>query len=410
MAQPVVRPCQITTFLPGSNHQVYLTLKVYMVAPVYPPVPVKPVQEDKAAPAVKQESTYAQVVKLGFGAATPRRLSLPTTLDPGVVQAQVAAVNIQSNMVALAKIANEFASSSENGAADLAKIPASTPTTSSVVNGPQPKVVKAANVAQNDSPKSKPVIKPPVPQAPIIDLDEIVPEFQEVTLESSAPLSKILASIRASPPVQTNPDSIDGLIGILGDVMLGQNRHLKNIYVEAKQTKPKTESKSTAVAPNRIVIKRKAGFFGRLFWNESHSKFDMSHLQNLEIGELSLKKNHNRGGKLTVPENCVDPEMFSYLMINKFSVYENRDACVDHISKLARKYWTDEKRVKLSGLTGEQVNIHFATVQKVVDERATRFLLAQEDQELDRRKRIVAFQRWVSKNTPFSRSNEMHLN
>lgn len=155
----------------------------------------------------------------------------------------------------------------------------------------------------------------------------------------------------------------------------------------------------------RDVIERKSKWYNRLLFNKEKSEFKFSEQQNLKIGQLTKRKQQHFVDRLTVPEHCIIPELYAFLRVQKFSKYENRQMAIDHLEKLARKFWQDEKKVKYSDLTPVELNLHFSTVQKVVDERANKFLLAEEDQEVDRRRRLVSMKKWVTKHTPFFRTN-----
>lgn len=153
------------------------------------------------------------------------------------------------------------------------------------------------------------------------------------------------------------------------------------------------------------LITRMPKWYNRLIFDKSRSKFRMNQHQNLETGRLIARKQQHASDKLTVPSRFIDNDLYSYLRMQKFPKYENRQMALDHMHKLSCKYWTDIRKIPYSKLDGRQVNINLATVQKATDERANEFLLATEDQEIDRRKRLVKIYNFLEKKTPFFRRN-----
>jgi len=130
---------------------------------------------------------------------------------------------------------------------------------------------------------------------------------------------------------------------------------------------------------------------------------------NLEIGRLTARKQQSYTDKLTVDPNYIDKNLYSFLRMQKFPKYDNRQMTLDHMHKLSCKYWQDVRKIPFSKLSAEQVNINYATVQKATDEKANGFLLALEEQEIDRRRRLVRINRWLEKHTPFARGNHHHF-
>lgn len=165
-----------------------------------------------------------------------------------------------------------------------------------------------------------------------------------------------------------------------------------------------TDSVITTDSADDIIIRR-ATWYNRLIFRKSQSKFRMSEHTNLEIGQLTKRKQQKFRDTLTVRPDYIDTQLYSFLRMQKFPKYENRQMILDHMSKLSCKYWQDIRKIPFSKLTGEQVNINLATVQKATDERANEFLLAPEDQEIDRRRRLVSLTKWLESHTPFGRSN-----
>jgi hypothetical protein len=153
------------------------------------------------------------------------------------------------------------------------------------------------------------------------------------------------------------------------------------------------------------VIQRKACLRKRLLLDKQPSKFDFNAQQNLNIGRLIHRKQGD-GRNLTIPEQCVHVDLFNYLRMNKFSRYANRQETLDHMEKLGRKFWKEEAGVEFTSMSAQDVNLHFATVQKATDERANTFLLAPEHQELSRSRRLVKAISWVNRKLGFCRPNK----
>jgi len=177
---------------------------------------------------------------------------------------------------------------------------------------------------------------------------------------------------------------------------------LRLVEVPVRNTTPATKSEGS---PSDTVITRRAAWWNRWLFDKEESKFDFSKRQNLKSGQLTVRKEQN--GQLTVPEQCVLPELYNYLRVQKFHKYEKRDQCVDHMMKLARKYW-QENKIEFSKISDKQANLMFATVQKVVDETDTGFLLAHESQALERSRLIVSVRERLEK-AGLRRSNMSHF-
>jgi len=64
------------------------------------------------------------------------------------------------------------------------------------------------------------------------------------------------------------------------------------------------------------------------------------------------------------------------------------------MEKIGRKFWRDEKKIDFGKLEPQMVNRHLITVQKVVDERTSSYLLAQEDQSISRKRRFRNLKFW----------------
>lgn len=139
---------------------------------------------------------------------------------------------------------------------------------------------------------------------------------------------------------------------------------------------------------NRPFIIRKACWYNRLLFNKEPSKIYLDTLDQRKVGRLTVKKDNDGIGE-TVPSTLINEKLRIYLLMQKWPEYKNRAAAVDHITKLARKYYPDELKIQFSSLTPDQVTSHYVTVQKVVDEKFVPFLLASESPEADRRQRIV---------------------
>jgi len=79
--------------------------------------------------------------------------------------------------------------------------------------------------------------------------------------------------------------------------------------------------------------------------------------------------------------------------MHKWPAYSTREAALEHMTKMGRKYYPDELNKKFSDLTPDEIISHNVTVQKVTDEHFVPFLLAKETPEDDRRQRIVALKK-----------------
>jgi len=150
--------------------------------------------------------------------------------------------------------------------------------------------------------------------------------------------------------------------------------------------------------PTRPYIERPAKWYNRLLFNKEPSKVYLDTLDQRKIGRLTIKKDNDGLGE-TVPSSLIDDKLRIYLLMQKWPEYKTRAATLDHMSKLARKYYPDELKVTFSSLTAEQVTRHYITVQKVVDEHFVPFLLASEVPEDDRRQRIVSLKKRLNLRT-----------
>lgn len=144
--------------------------------------------------------------------------------------------------------------------------------------------------------------------------------------------------------------------------------------------------------PERPYIERPAKWYNRLLFNKESSKIYLDTLDQRKVGRLTIRKDNDGLGE-TVPSTLIDDKLRIYLLMQKWPEYKTRAATLDHMSKLARKYYPDELKVTFSSLTPEQVIRHHVTVQKVVDEHFVPFLLASEVPEDDRRQRIVSLKK-----------------
>jgi len=150
-----------------------------------------------------------------------------------------------------------------------------------------------------------------------------------------------------------------------------------------------------AIPPNQPVppiIWRKSPWWRRLIFKELPSRLELDRSDNLHIGTLAKYKRCPDG--LTTGQDQVIPELQSYLLMSKFSHYSSRKETLDHLEKLARKYWKDEKKTDFGKLSPLMVNRHFITLQKVVDEQTTPYLLAEEVQSISRKQRFRNLAFW----------------
>jgi len=134
---------------------------------------------------------------------------------------------------------------------------------------------------------------------------------------------------------------------------------------------------------NDLVITRRAKWYNRLLFRKEPSTFKGGEIHNLKIGRL-IERKQGDGRCLTVGNEWINNELFTYLRMHKFSRYTNRQECLDHLEKLGKRYWTEELKLPLQSLSSFEMNRHFATIGKAVDEMNNEFLLAPERQELSR--------------------------
>jgi hypothetical protein len=150
--------------------------------------------------------------------------------------------------------------------------------------------------------------------------------------------------------------------------------------------KPVATVATKPVVEDQLRIVKKAGYINRALFNKSDAIIDLKTLSNVNMGDDFLRRKAMRATKLVVPNNLVLDELYTYLVINKFSSYKSRQECLEHLEKLGRKYWSDVVKISYDKLTVEQLNRHYITVQKAVDERTVGVLLAEEKQDVERRR------------------------
>jgi len=162
------------------------------------------------------------------------------------------------------------------------------------------------------------------------------------------------------------------------------------------QTTEKTGKNRVTRTSGHVVIERKARWYNRLLFNKKPSKFDFSVPINREIGQLTARKDQSKLRAVTIPDDCMIPELFNYLKLNKFPQYDDRKICLEHMHKLSRK-WLDEKTASLDSYPTDFVHKISATVQKATDEIDTTFLLARDTIEYDRRVRVSLWRKMFSR-------------
>lgn len=143
---------------------------------------------------------------------------------------------------------------------------------------------------------------------------------------------------------------------------------------------------------NPHIIWRKSPWWRRLIFKEEPSRLEIDRHDNLHIGTLAKHKHCPNG--LTTGQEQVIPELQSYLMMSKFAHYSSRKEILDHMEKTGRKYWRDERKLEFGKLPAQLVNRHFITIQKVVDEKTSAYLLAEEEQNISRKRRFRNLAFW----------------
>lgn len=134
--------------------------------------------------------------------------------------------------------------------------------------------------------------------------------------------------------------------------------------------------------PHDAELTRRATPWNRTVWAKQPSRFTFNTIiGNHHIGRLAARKDQKC--KVTVPDTYYDERLANYLLREKFASYKDRKETLDHMTKLARKY-LQEQKVDFISYTPLQVIIHNATIQKIVDEETTPFILAQETANKER--------------------------
>lgn len=162
--------------------------------------------------------------------------------------------------------------------------------------------------------------------------------------------------------------------------------HIEKVKLESTMpTSTRVESKGSAEIERPRQIVKRAGFLNRLFFNKKDANIQLEKRVNVEAGNEMVKRKGLFARELLVDNDLINDELYAYLMFHKFSTYSSRAECLSHLEKLARKYWIDVKASDPSKMTPLQLHTHLITVQKVVDERISSVLLAEERMDVDRR-------------------------
>jgi len=136
------------------------------------------------------------------------------------------------------------------------------------------------------------------------------------------------------------------------------------------------------VIERNCEITRKATLWNRVVLAKQPSRFNFNTIiGNHHIGQLVLRKDQK--SHTTVPDSYYDEKLANYLLREKFASYKDRKETLDHMTKLARKY-LQEFKVDFINYTPQQVIIHNATIQKIVDECTIGFILAQDTANKER--------------------------
>ena len=177
------------------------------------------------------------------------------------------------------------------------------------------------------------------------------------------------------------------------------------VSVEPPALKPvREEVEETVIGERPSGVARTPTLLNRLIFDTEKSVVRFDTLDQHKIGRLTKRKQGD-GRELTVPNSLINDELRVYLLMHRWHEYKTRGECLEHMSKLGRKFWAEEKRREFKTLTNVEVIDHHVTIQKVVDDELIMFFLTRESPELDRRRRLVKIKTWLSKHTPFFRSN-----
>lgn len=245
----------------------------------------------------------------------------------------------------------------------------------------------------------------------IIDSNKIIndglPKNQRIVVNTSTiNLRKIYEDLH--PPVnlkaiideaRKNPGKRHEHIVLPGDRCYGPTNPNPSVGVQAVET-PSAAPPKQPVGPSKPIVQqtptikqsghviwRKSPWWRRLIFKEVPSRLEISRPDNLHIGTLQAHKHCT--DRLTTNQDLAIPELYSYLLMNKFSKYNDRQECLDHMEKLARKYWKDECKRDFGKMDALTVNRHYITIQKAVDEKTTAYLLTEERQEITRKQRFA---------------------
>jgi len=301
-----------------------------------------------------------------------------------------------ANLIKIVADLNGFHNGLKNGTNNLRLICSELKAHNAVVNSTLP---KSQLIKLNFSTANlKKIFIDTHPPARLIN---IVKEIKEAT----APINNLIAIFEATHPpkrlvnivqdcINNRGKKIDRVV-LPGDVAFGKIKVGLDVDIQTEpiaapqQPVPPVTAKSPLPAPKPQphIIWRKSPWWRRVIFKEVPSRLEVDRPDNLHIG--TLIKHKHIPDRLTTHQDLVHKALYSYLLMNKFSKYNSRQECLDHMEKLGRKYWKDECKIDFGNMSAMMVNCHFITVQKAVDEQTTPYLLAEETQQVTRKQRFV---------------------
>jgi hypothetical protein len=140
-------------------------------------------------------------------------------------------------------------------------------------------------------------------------------------------------------------------------------------------------------------LERTAEWYNRAIYGMTPSTFDMGAGINHALGDLvEKKKTYKAKNVVVIPDHLVIEDMYAYLRLKKFSKYASRDIKMTHMEKVAAQYLL-LKKWKIEDIPdpidrNRTINAYHITIQKVVDEKDTEFLLSEDSSDLSRKTRL----------------------
>jgi len=140
-------------------------------------------------------------------------------------------------------------------------------------------------------------------------------------------------------------------------------------------------------------VERTAAWYNRAIYGMTPSTFDMGVVTNHGLGDLiEKKKTYKSKNVIVIPDHLVIGDMYAYMRLKKFSTYASRDIKMTHMEKVAAQYLL-LKKWKIEDIPdpidrNRTINAYHITIQKVVDEKDTGFLLSEDSEDLSRKTRF----------------------